>query len=803
MQMDSLKPEEVNEILQKGSFSGSDQSLNLGKQNLSLKARNSDAGSHIDPISQYILEPHQSTDPLQKEKIKLTKQLQAQMEKCQKIAGDIEGSQTTVNIIKDTGTVGVQTLEFDTIKNKSAEQAEQQEMNPAALDLLKERNFQKECPLECSNLQEGNYVMQQQSESLENESYNYLIEKDNSRNQLAYKSDSMEEEMTLQQEVQAKPELVQDLKKQIEILQLALQESQCQNASLVRKQEKWSEERDRINKSSGASEAELAHTKKENQKLRKQISAKATELKNLQIMFSSLGKEKEVMTAELALKARILADMEEHLNDLKEQNKTLSNKLLSFAREQKSKTTQMQGTITLLQNRDKLLAEQLLKSTEACRTLKRKLKELQEHNSILKKDTANLNLAIQKQEKSIRIVDSERRALRNELSWGKEQLHILQEKCKYFKDKTESVTKQDPTKPNKQRSFIGEIALLEQMLVHFKEEITCLKAESSRRDKECQDLKEEVAKLQTELSYLYKENSLLKRGRTGNEIGKKLNGGNLQSENLVLKNKISSVDEQIINMGNACSQLSNTIKEVAHDKAKGTLFMNNCLQKLKQNNQFLGVEIQSMCKEYGGAKKRITSNDRQLSLLQDRSSKSEDQESLRETSIRSMKSTSDMQFCNQAEVSHSKDITIQISNKSCVSQNLEDGLSFIEQGKKVLGSQINSLANKVIQVYRSLNDLQMLRPNLSEDLLLGHETVRGLEMTVKELGIVSEDVQNERLISETYDQELCKQLMVSEQLLKEIEKQIFRLAYERNGHVIEVPKKAASIPEVESQEVSL
>lgn len=412
-----------------------------------------------------------------------------------------------------------------------------------------------------------------ESESIETESCNYLIEKDNERNQLAYKSDSMEEEMKVQEEVQARPELVQDLKKQIENLQRALQESQCKSTSLERKHERWVE-------------AEVAHTKKENLKLKKQLSAKATELKNLQIMFSSLGKEKEVMTAELALKARILADMEEHLNDLKEQNKTLSNKLISFSRERKSKTTQMQGTITLLQNRDKLLAEQLLKSSEACRALKRKLKELQEHNTILKKDTAKFNFAIQKQEKSIHILDSERKALRNELICGKEQVHLLQEKFKSFIEKTESVTKEDTTKPNKQKSFIGEIASLEQMLIHFKEEITCLKGESGRRDKECQDLKEEVAKLQTELSYLDKESTLLKKGRTSKEIEKNLNGDNWQSTNELLKNKIPSVDKKIINMDTACIQVSNSIKEVAQDKAKGNLIMNNSLQKLKQNNQF-------------------------------------------------------------------------------------------------------------------------------------------------------------------------------------------------------------------------
>ena len=46
-------------------------------------------------------------------------------------------------------------------------------------------------------------------------------------------------------------------------------------------------------------------------------------------MLSTLGREKEIMAEKLVLKTRILADMEEDLNDLKDQKKTLYNKLES------------------------------------------------------------------------------------------------------------------------------------------------------------------------------------------------------------------------------------------------------------------------------------------------------------------------------------------------------------------------------------------------------------------------------------------------------------------------------------------
>ena len=71
--------------------------------------------------------------------------------------------------------------------------------------------------------------------------------------------------------------------------------------------------------------AELVCTQQEKHKLQNEFLAKLADLKNLYIMFSTLGREKEIMAEDLVLKPIILAHMEEDLNDLKEQNKTLSN----------------------------------------------------------------------------------------------------------------------------------------------------------------------------------------------------------------------------------------------------------------------------------------------------------------------------------------------------------------------------------------------------------------------------------------------------------------------------------------------
>lgn len=121
------------------------------------------------------------------------------------------------------------------------------------------------------------------------------------------------------------------------------------------------------------------------ERLRKQLSASLVARKSLEKMFSSLGKEKEIMAAELARKVNELAGMEEHLDDLRAQNEKLVQKAKAWAAEHKerSKTTssreghQLQGNPALLE-RNKALTEQLLKSLEVYRTLKRKYKEKQE-----------------------------------------------------------------------------------------------------------------------------------------------------------------------------------------------------------------------------------------------------------------------------------------------------------------------------------------------------------------------------------------------------------------------------------------
>ncbi|XP_077211177.1 uncharacterized protein LOC143846589 [Tasmannia lanceolata] len=122
----------------------------------------------------------------------------------------------------------------------------------------------------------------------------------------------------------------------------------------------------------------------ENQKLRKELSASLTAQKSLQKMFSSLGKEKEIMAAELARKVQELNGMEEHINDLKVQNEMLSAKVKNYATENKEKKSGGEPK-EALQERNKVLSDQLLKSLDGYRSLKRKLKETQEENIGIRK----------------------------------------------------------------------------------------------------------------------------------------------------------------------------------------------------------------------------------------------------------------------------------------------------------------------------------------------------------------------------------------------------------------------------------
>ncbi|XP_027338664.1 uncharacterized protein LOC113852554 [Abrus precatorius] len=120
----------------------------------------------------------------------------------------------------------------------------------------------------------------------------------------------------------------------------------------------------------------------EKEKLKRELNASLVARQSLQAMCSSLGKEKQIMASELARKAQELTELEDFIGDLKAQNDMLMEKLHACSSEQKEKKSngmEIESNIAL-QERNKALAEQLLKSIDGYRSLKRKLRDILEEN---------------------------------------------------------------------------------------------------------------------------------------------------------------------------------------------------------------------------------------------------------------------------------------------------------------------------------------------------------------------------------------------------------------------------------------
>lgn len=522
---------EVNETPQNMRIDISGQRLNSQEHIPSSQTTADDLESRTD-LKLMQNESSKGIDAFQKQNISIATELQDEIRKGQKLQREIEDLQKKLVSLEEEnktlkmelqepvqnndgvkkvvcdmeyngGWGGVYTLETDKMICKSTEQEEQNRV----VSRRNDRNVQKES----SNVQEelllqkgkssprieASSELQEMKGSRDGDS-NLLMENENLIKENSGQFVWMEDQITfLLQEVKAKTEFVDIQQKQIGDLLQALVKSKCENTRLTNEHNRCMEEQGDVN----TLQADLARD--ENQKLQKEISTKLTDVKNLRILFSSLGREKEIMAAELALKARLLGEMEEHLNDLKEQNKTLSNRLKTYARENKTKNRGTQETILSLQNRNKQLAEQVLRTSEGYRAIKRESKDLREQNSGLKREIAHLKDSILKEEKFRSGLASERAALMNEIAWGKHQLHNLLKKCELFQQETESLTEERLTTPDRQKSLKEEFVLLEQLLLHFKEEIRCLKTDPNRV-KENQKLKEDMA-----LAVLQNENSLI------------------------------------------------------------------------------------------------------------------------------------------------------------------------------------------------------------------------------------------------------------------------------------------------------
>ncbi|PKA66031.1 hypothetical protein AXF42_Ash010440 [Apostasia shenzhenica] len=128
----------------------------------------------------------------------------------------------------------------------------------------------------------------------------------------------------------------------------------------------------------------------ETQKHRRELSASMAARKSLENMFSSLGREKEMIAGELARKVQELNYMEELVSDLKEQNEMLSEKVRACVTEHRKGGNGGIGSedVKALQERNRELSEQLLRSLEGYKTAKRRMKEAQQEIAGFRKEAA-------------------------------------------------------------------------------------------------------------------------------------------------------------------------------------------------------------------------------------------------------------------------------------------------------------------------------------------------------------------------------------------------------------------------------
>lgn len=122
----------------------------------------------------------------------------------------------------------------------------------------------------------------------------------------------------------------------------------------------------------------------EKEKLRRDLNASYAAQKRLGVMCASLGREKDIIARELTRKVQELNEMEEHVNDIRAQNERLSAKIQASVAQHKEVKKSAKGSenhhinYAVSQQRNKELSEQLLKSLDGYKAMKRKHKEVKE-----------------------------------------------------------------------------------------------------------------------------------------------------------------------------------------------------------------------------------------------------------------------------------------------------------------------------------------------------------------------------------------------------------------------------------------
>uniref|UniRef100_A0A7N0V9V4 Uncharacterized protein n=1 Tax=Kalanchoe fedtschenkoi TaxID=63787 RepID=A0A7N0V9V4_KALFE len=189
----------------------------------------------------------------------------------------------------------------------------------------------------------------------------------------------------------------------------------------------------------------------EKARLRKELMASLAAKKSMEIMCSSLGKEKEIMATELSRKVGEVAGLEELVNDLKAQNASLLAKVQTCAAVHKDKKSAGAERVpepagnnaAALQERNRTLSDQLLKSLDGYRTLKRKLKDMQAENAELRRTIEDMKMEVNAGLKQIREYQQNMAVVGEQHKIGEDEISSIEN---LFENLRMKVSKHQPKK---------------------------------------------------------------------------------------------------------------------------------------------------------------------------------------------------------------------------------------------------------------------------------------------------------------------------------------------------------------------
>lgn len=527
-------------------------------------------------------------------------------------------------------------------------------------------------------------------------------------------------------------------------------------------------------------ESEIKHLQEENESLIKENSIKILNLNDLEVLNSSLIKEKDQLESELLLKASILGGIEENLNNLKEKNQMLSGKLDASTQEQNVQIETMKESIFGLQDQNKTLSDQLLESRKRNSVLETRLSEVEEENRRLQSEIENLRAVLQKGEYEANALMTEKAALENDIISSKEKLHVLKSKCHFFNDNAE-LTLLD-TEPMQQKTFHEHVLELEQFILHIKEEHDHLKIKFHNEVEEGQNFKAELEKLRNELVSFSAENNLLQLEISSKEeLLKKLDGddGYLREENIMLKKDITDSIDHVQKLEEECRELKINIQRMAQVKEEEELMLHNTVQTLQQDNERLKDELQNTCKENDDLGKKISLIKEELLQLQEKN-----------TDLKEQVASSQVE---------NEQLQNQVSVKVDTIQNLEKLVSSLEQEKINLDSEVGSLTNQIQNLLLLLNTLKDFKEKTTEALVIDQKHVQQLEITVQELKELNYSLTLDKTTLEAKYQDISEQLEACQQMLKRLQEENSEVTDQRNSLVSELASKSACISNLEEE----